>query len=150
MSPSPATELARVPAGAKVRAFVKKVRGARARRFLSAAGDDHMGHRRLRLAALDVGFVSRVGAIGGFAIQRVEVVVVAVDDVTVVATVLVEVRLFRARREVGGLVVAVVVTELAIVRRGGRVGCLITLAVAGGILVAVVPIGVAGGLLGEV
>src|SRR5208283_563451 len=107
-------------------------------------------------AALDVGFVSRVGAIGGFAIQRLEVVVVAVDDVAVVATVLLEVRLFRASREAGGLVVAVVATELAIVRRGGRAGCLITLAVAGGfvidgrILVAGVPIGVAGALLGEV
>ena len=47
--------------------------------------------------AFDVGFVSRVGAIGGFAIQRVEIVVVAVDDVTVVALV-VEIRIFRADR----------------------------------------------------
>ncbi len=74
-----------------------------------------MGRQRLRLdcecvaedlqppaaapgATLDVGFVSLVGAIGGFAVQRVEVVVVAVDDATVVATLLVEVRLFPARR----------------------------------------------------
>ena len=164
MSSSPATDLAWVSAGAKARAFVKEVGGARARRLLRAAGDDDMGHQRLRLdcecaaeglqapaaapgAALDVGFVSRVGAIGGFAVQRVEVVVVAVDDVTVVATLLVEVRLFPARREVGGLVVAI---ELAILRRGGRVGCLVTLAVAGGLVVAAVPIGVAGALLGEV
>ena len=98
-------------------------------------------------AALDVGLVSRVGAIVGFAIQRVEVVVVAVDDFTVVATVLVEVRLFPARREVGGLVVAI---ELAILRRGGRAGCLVTLAVVGGILVTGVPIVEVGALLGEV
>ena len=107
-------------------------------------------------AALDVGFVSRVGAIGGFAIQRLEVVVVAVDDVAVVATVLLEVRLFRASQEAGGLVVAVVATELAIVRRGGRAGCLITLAVAAGlvlargVLVAGVSISVVGALLREV
>ena len=41
-------------------------------------------------AALNVGFVSRVGAIVRLRDPAVEVVVVAVDDVTVVATVLVE------------------------------------------------------------
>ncbi len=107
-------------------------------------------------AALDVGLVSRVGLIGGFAIQRLEVVVVAVDDVAVVATVLLEVRLFRASQEAGGLVVAVVATELAIVRRGGRAGCLITPAVAAGlvlargVLVVGVSISVVGALLREV
>ncbi len=89
MSSLPAMDLAWVSAGAKVRAFVKEVRGARARRFLCAARDDDMGHRKLRHvcecaagglqtpgggalgAALDVGLMSRAGAIVGFAIQRV-------------------------------------------------------------------------------
>jgi hypothetical protein len=48
MSSSPAMDLAWVSAGAKVRAFVKEVRRARARRFPCAARDDDMGHRKLR------------------------------------------------------------------------------------------------------
>jgi len=105
-----------------------------------------MRPRRRHVALLlSAGVRSRVGAIGGVDRRR--------GDVVEVAAVLFEVRVLRTREAVSRLVLLLLI-DLRIVRSDGRFRSLTVIAagfvIGTGIFVAVVPIAVAGALLGEV